>query len=246
MRNMGWPKTGLFPHLAYMAFPILPYELFILMPIPFAYFACKTSERFTVPRLITAITVWGAVYGGLVHYIALGAVLTGFPKVDKDHGICTALPPVSKSPWCALLTWHVIFAVPMGTTFLVLLGKDYKKYGLSSWAGAGHQEKFVLYWRLSLYFIVLGFSGDLPYFGELAEQGLDVFDGRGVYAGTTWAHWYHGRGVLEFLSYCSWLLFGFYFLVRAIMAKNQVAVDLAETSGDTVVDTKVIGKEESP
>lgn len=186
----------------------------------------------TVPRLITVITYWGAAYGGLVHYIALLAVLSGFPKIDKDHGLCTALPPPSKAPWCALLTWHVLLAVPMGTTFIFLVCKDFKNYGFNKqrWCWAGNNEKFVLYWRSALYFIVIGFSGDLPYFGELAEQGGDVFSGYPAYSGTTWFKWYKGRGVVEFLSYCSWLVFGIYFLVRAMMANNAI-VGTTEADG---------------
>jgi len=232
---------SIFPAIAYIAFPILPYELFIFMPVPFAYFAENPHPKITVARLITFITYWGAGYGGLVHYVALFSVLSGLPKIDAHHGICTALPPVSKAPWCALLTWHVLLAVPMGTCFLYLVYKDKKMYGWFQWSGP--DEKKVLYSRCALYFIVLGFSGDLPYFGELAEQGGNVFDGTGVYAGTTWANWYHGRGVLEFLSYLSWLLSGIYFLVRAIMVKSDDDTSINEAGPEALeaVEPVVIG-----
>mmetsp|Transcript_79300 Transcript_79300/g.175959 ORF Transcript_79300/g.175959 Transcript_79300/m.175959 type:complete len:262 (-) Transcript_79300:93-878(-) len=226
----GWPGVQsnpltIFNNLAYIAFPILPYEIFIFLPIIWAYFVEKPHPKITVPRLIVAITYFGAIYGGGVHTVAALAVLSGMPDIGAGHGLCRALPPVSASPWCALLTWHVILAVPMGYTFIYLVYRDYKMSGYKGLAGLlywnGDNEKFTMFWRAGFFFATLGFSGDLPYFGEFAEQGLDVFDGTGVYAGTTWANWYTGRGVVEFGSYCSWLLFGIYFLVRAIMEKQQ-------------------------
>ena len=103
--------------------------------------------------------------------------------------------------------------------------KDRKKYGgILKWAGGDDVQVTTAYFRAGFIFAVLGFSGLLPYFGELAgELGGDIFDGNGVYRSTTWATWYKGGGYVEFISYMSWLTFGLYFLVRAAMAKKSVA-----------------------
>lgn len=233
---MGWPGVTsnpltIFPNLAYMAFPILPYELFMWMPVVIAYYAEKPTEKVTLPRLITFTTYFGGLYGGLVHYVALLSVLSGIPHLDKDHGICTALPPPTDGPWCELLTAHILLVNPMGTYFLYVMYIDKKKYGWLSWAG--DDEKVALFWRAGLVFTILGISGELPYFGQLEKVGGDTFDGTGVYAGTTWADWYEGRGYIEFISYLSWLSFGLYFLAKAAYHKRRAVHVVNEKNPDT-------------
>lgn len=68
--------------IASYAFPILPYELFLIMPWALAYFAeGGRVQLFTlkIETLVVFMTYWGAIYGGGVHTLALTAVVgTGF------------------------------------------------------------------------------------------------------------------------------------------------------------------------
>jgi hypothetical protein len=212
---------SLFPAIAYFAFPILPYEIFFFFPLFFAYYAEKPTAKITLRLLITIMTYWGAIYGGGVHYIALLAVTSGV-VIDPAHSICKALPPPTPGPWCALLTGHVLLMVPMGTYFIYLLLTEKKKYGWLKFGGSN--EKAILYSRCGLYFVTGGFSGNLPYFGQLAIQGLDALAGHGIYASTTWFPWYAGRGYIEFASYSSWLLMGFYFFYKAAASGKGVVM----------------------
>jgi len=217
-----------------MAFPILPYELFFFLPIVFAYYVEKPTVKITMPRLIVTITYVGGIYGGLVHYIALLSVLSGIltanPGINQERGICTALPsPVGTNQWCILLSFHVFFAVPMGTWFLWRMRQDKNEHGAwLTWNGNTEDEKPTAYFRSGFFFTVLGFSGLLPYFGLLADIGGAAFDGTGVYAGTTWANWYEGRGYVEFLSYTSWIVCGLYFCTRYYMSLAQLKNSGAE------------------
>ena len=205
----------IFPVVAYIAFPLLPYELFLFMPFVFAYFVEKPTDKITITRLVAFITYFGAIWGGLVHYIALGAVLSGV-ITDSDHSICAALPAPTPGPWCKLLTGHVAFMVPMGTYFLYLVLTERRKYGWFAWASFRQDEATVLHTRCALYFLVAGFSGNLPYFGQLAIQGFGALLGNGIYASTNYLPWYYGRGFFEFGAYTSWQLMGFYFLYKVL------------------------------
>ena len=125
VENPGWPGVnadngyvlGIFPNLAYMAFPILPYELFTFLPPIYLYFLLKPTAKVTIPRIIVAVTYFGGIFGGAVHTVAFLSVLSGIlnahPGVNKDNGMCTALPQITDNRWCVLLTLHVLFAVPM-------------------------------------------------------------------------------------------------------------------------------------
>ena len=214
---------SIFPIIAYFAFPILPYEIFILIPYFIAYYAEKPTERITITRLVAFITYFGGIWGGIVHYVAFLAVLARV-VIDQDHSICAALPAPTPGPWCNLLSAHAVLMVPMGSYFLYLILTERKKFGWFAWASFRQDEATVLYTRCALYFLVAGFSGDLPYFGQFGIQGFGALLGNGVYASTTWFPWYYGRGFVEFGSYASWQVMGFYFLYKAFKSPRGLTM----------------------
>ena len=97
VENPGWPGVnadngyvlGIFPNLAYMAFPILPYELFTFLPPIYLYFLLKPTAKVTIPRIIVAVTYFGGIFGGallctLFMYTALGLAAVAVLGRDVD------------------------------------------------------------------------------------------------------------------------------------------------------------------
>jgi len=222
-----------FTNAAYIAFPILPWEIFILLPLLYAYFIEKPGDKLTNNRLLVGFTYWGGIYGGVVHTVAVLAVFSGLltvnPGVNEQRGICTALPkPSADGPWCILMTIHALTAWPMGLWFLYKIYKEKKKYGSwFTWAGEKGEVKSSLYFRGGFFFTNLGVSGMTPYYGEMATIGGEIFNGKGAYSGTTWGtFWYDGRGYLEYLNYVVWFLMGLYFFAKFAMGTKPAAVGI--------------------
>lgn len=189
------------------AFPLLPYELFTFMPWAIAFLA--SSKKVSVHALTGFITLFPAVFFGVVHALGTVQFLQGAIGME---GICGALPPPTPGDtlWCKTMTVHGFLTVPVGWYMLYLAVLEYKSTGsIKVWK----KSEADLYYRGAVVFIFWGISLFVPYIGEISISGFsDVAFGPGLYTSMGWLK----RGVItyglsELISATGILTGGLYF-----------------------------------
>jgi len=203
--------TGLLTFLNWVfafAFPLLPYELFTVLPWVTVYLAYRQPAY--VGALTGFTTLFPAVFFGIVH--ALGTVQFiqvwfGLP------GICGALPPPTPGDklWCYTMSIHGFLTVPVGWYMLYLAVLDYKSTGsLLVW----NKTEADLYFRCAVLYIFWGISLFVPYIGELSVSGTGILFGPGLYTSLGWlprgvitygiSELISATGILTGGLYCAW------------------------------------------
>ena len=214
-------------------FPIIPWEIFFFIPpaiLLLSMRALKTDVPYgKINHLILFVTLFCAVYAGGAHPAGL---IQAFSSLAGFDGICVVHPPPTATgaigppfklyygfgpaAWCSGLGLHVIFMCLIGWYFIFLLIKDRKKA-----KAAGNKILLPdppvneLYLRSGLFFGIGGFSQALPYFFTF---GYFPASSTGGYSKRPFS-----PGITECLAAWSWLGFGIFFLVKAIMGMKGTA-----------------------
>jgi len=200
-----------------IVFPLVPWELFLIMPIVLAYLMNRalkdpTVTRGTVSHLLTFVTYFSALWGGAAHsgglYQAVDTMLGGV-------GICAALPPrtlkdgTPADHWCFWMAVHILAVCPVGYFFIYLAINDRSSPTSSARA---------FYWRMTLMLPVFGFGQLAPYLFQFVYYPEDIEEilfGPGLYS-----HRAMTPGLTEFLQPCVWFLMTGYFYQKALSVGN--------------------------